>query len=696
LRTFILLLGVAACGDGPDATVTRLLRHRLEAGEKLAGPGATHLGPMLGIGQDPSASLWVGPEAQRPGPPAAWARVPGSPDSMAVFRRRDALPAPSVAIRSLGGEPLDHPVFAEVLLHGPARPGGVLLAELAVRLPARTPVESCLALRVDSGEGATNLDLGMLHDGRHRHHPGSGEGPLTRARVLVPLPSHLPEGSTQVLWRLTHCVSGADLAPPAPWTVEIGGWGFPSDADLRARSGEPDPAASWPARPPPRPSLHRLADGTMETREGPPLPRVERGRAWGMLLTPPIDPSGWEAPSIVGSPGPLSGLIPLFDEADAAVLGLDAPATRAGRRLLVDPPPARRVLPEVLDWLPASGIDGVLGGPRAGDAGPLGREGSTAEARSRGLYAGDPLVLPVGEGDRAVSVALLHVRAEDLERRVTQARENLPGSLIFVQVEAAPDPDLPRRIAAVADAGMVLGPEAGGVAILDGVPIWLGVPVVGAADREALAGRWYVSPEGVQRLDIVPLVARAGRWERDTEGTVRGTLLEIASASLEWGTDLVVGRTIAAVDVMAHGPDRVAGPFRTVPPPPAPELPAPTGCPEPPEPQVLGTPLGGRLSLESAGRAGNRLRLVWRLDRPMDGAEVLLSSPDGAWKVRDRLCDGAWGMRELPSGTRALDEIDLLLLGPAPPPGPLLLQFKAGGLPLLPADGGRWITVPAR
>jgi hypothetical protein len=342
-------------------------------------------------------------------------------------------------------------------------------------------------------------------------------------------------------------------------------------------------------------------------------------------------------------------------------------------------------------------LDGVLAGPRVHDAGPEGWLGTWAEASAAGLAFGPSTLIDVGDGERAVRVALVPTTPDRAAEDLQAARVDHPNALVIAHLEGPATLELVALVAAHADAGQILGDGAtpGPVMVWDGVPVWMGMPRIGAVEREGWAVRWYVAPEGVVRADLVGLVQRGDRWERDVEGALQSRLLDVAAQSAELGTEVVVGRSVAAIDVRAHAPDVGRGPFSPGGPvPQAPALPAPTTCAVPPEAQVVGTELGDSLVVESASRAGDRLRVVWRAVGPLVRPEVSLSTPDGSWKVRFRPCEGAEGPETWKVGQRGVDVVDLQQLGAPPPDGSLLLQVKDNGEALLPRQGSRWLTIP--
>jgi hypothetical protein len=320
------LLGTACTEGGIDDPVLRAALHAAPEVQGVAGPAAETLAGATGLPVDPEAALWVGPADAAPEGEGAWDRL-ATDAARSLWRERRLPPVEAVAVRpdSLPGAPTGDPVLHAVVIHGLDRRSGVLVGEVFTRLPAQVPPRACLFL----GEVA----LGPVGGAGLRVIPGQGPRPLVRTRVLAEGPAVGELGATAPL-ELRHCRHGDRLAGPV--SVELSAADGVSRADLRAVTGEPDPDAAFAGPPVTRQALHRRPDGSMERRPGPPLPRVERGDAWGLVILPPVDPSSWDVDALMldgrVAPGPLTGLEAMFTEADGVVVGWDAPASRVGER----------------------------------------------------------------------------------------------------------------------------------------------------------------------------------------------------------------------------------------------------------------------------------------------------------------------------------------------------------------------------
>lgn len=694
------------------------MRHQLEAGDALDGPLAAEIADRIGgVPVAQGGALYVGGDTP-PDAEAGWTRVAHEARGD-VWRRRDPVAVPSVAVLDdpVPGTPLEHPTFLAWTVDGRGDPGGELVFEVFVRPPQVTAMRPCVVLRA----GEARLDLGVLLDGRLALVPGAPMRPLYRHRARVDVPDDWPGVTDRVAGELIleDCRTGADLSDPVAVQSSVSGSRVSVDR-LAARGGVPDPEAVAASLKPPRQSLHKQPDGRIEVREGPALPRMLRGDAWGVFMLPALDPRGWpEVPADGTAPRqPLAPLLPQLTEAESAIVGWDAVASRVGRASEVSAGPPRRVVPETMNGLRQLGIDGVLLGPHRHDAGVEGLEATVAAANRLGLRtdAGGVTVI-AGDSDRAVAVRIIGVpTVEAIPASVQAAREAAPGALVFVQVEAD---DGSARVGSglrgLADRGEVdavwtlsAGPTT--VEVASGVPILRGWSPLDAAARQGLAVRWYAAPEGVPRIDLITLVRRGGQWERDRDGRLRPWLVDLAGRSRELDTYVVVGKTVAAVDVGAHGP-HVRDPLATTVPLPTPDegpLPAPSRparCDADAVPVAAGTPLGAQLALESAEvvdgepSAGEpvRVRLVWRrrgsAALPPGRVQWSATGLTPPWRPSSQPCEGSWGFERWTAGERVLDEVALY-----PPEGvtgtaTLQLQVRLGDQVARPPSGERWIDV---
>lgn len=657
-RAGVILAMGAACTSGPTDPAERAALHALLPGE-APGEGAPSAAPF-------EASQVVVDEGKLPG-----------------TRTGDE------TIRSW-------------LLHGRDRATGELVAEVFLRLPQAIPTRPCLELSTSAG----TVDAGRVLGGRNAFVPGATERPVIRHRLFLVDPG-LRAPTTAGL-SLVHCVTRTPLAPEVSVSLDAP---RATVEGLRAWSGLPVADAAF-AKPPETPAvLRRGLDGRMRSWPGPPLPRVERGTAWGLLILPGLDPSGWDVEGLFLDGqlaiGPLSSLRSMFGEAEGVVVQWDSPAAWGGEKVAAAGPSPRRTSPEALRPLPLLGVDALVLGPHGSDAGADGRRETLEHARTLGLLAGaDGASLNVGEGEREVGVRVARpADGQSPSEAVAAARDAAPGALVVLMVSESAAAE-----AAASGADAVLVDHDGGpprVRVVDGVPVVHPAPLSVSA-REATAVRLYVSPEGVSRVDLVSLVRTGTTWGLDRDATLRDTLVEASRQAAEDDTWLAVGQTFAAVDAWAHFDRRRAEPapvldVESLEPAPLPTPVRPVRCAATGEPEE-GTRLGRGLVLERAeildgsvqAPGPARVRLTWRNDAggPLPTGEVRwygggLAQP---WRALHVPCDGSWGFERWSPGERLTEEVWL----PVPEvagKAELSLQVRLGGEPWTLADGERQVPV---
>jgi len=679
LAALALLVGAVGCTGEPVDPLVHALQHTAEPGDVLGPADSDPVARLAAaadvqLGADPTLYVASGPYAP-PESPLGWTRLATDQDR-ALWRRRDPVAASQVAVQpdDLPGAVSDVPEGSPVrgvVQHGPASPGGELALTLFLQPPARMPRRPCLSLQLDE----RRLELGTLLDGRGGFIPGAGPRPVVRHRAWTPLPQDWPIGTYDVAVRLHTCDTLRDLSPPTPVSLTVSRTGLPTRQQLQARPGTPHAQAEWATPRGRRTGLRRGPDGELEVVEAPPLPRVLRGQAWGVLVTPPVDPAGWPVPD--GTVGPLDGLASLFEEADASFVHWGAAAELQGAS--PKDRPVTRVQPAVLGHVASLDVDGLLLGADAWAVG--GASGTQRNAEALGLSVAG---LDVGQDERAVSVSLVNLTAgPGLADEVRRFREQLgPEPLLLGAVEGPVDD--PRRLARTlarsgVDAGWIVDEQPGPVILHDGVPVLAGVPPMGAASTRAFALRWYVAPQGVIRLDLIALEQAGGRWSVVRDGSAQDELQAVADASEPLGTWVAVGQNLAAVDVTAHGPERerVASVPRDL------SRPQPTGLPEPTLPERCQgqvpessepIPVGDDLELlqarlvrgESVQGSPVIAELLWRARRPLPAGSLqwYVAGVSGTWRASTTPCDGMWGFERFTRGQVVRDRVLLF-----PPPG---------------------------
>lgn len=669
------LVVLGGCNTAPPDPLVRALQHTVEPGDRLGPAGQAEVDAVarvvgVEVGDDPTLMVAPGSFA----PPAnvlGWTRL-WADDTRALWRLRTPVAAADVAVAvdDLPGRIDDVPEGSPVrglVQHGPAAPGGELALTLFVQPPARMPSRPCVSLALEE----RRLPLGTLLDGRGGFVPGAGPRPVVRHRAWTPLPSDWPIGTYDVAVHLHTCDTQQDLSPPTPVSLTVARIGLPSVEQLLARSGTPDLRAQWAKPRGRRTGLRRAPDGSMEVVEAPPLPRMLRGEAWGVVVTPPMDPSGWSPPD--GTVGPLSGLASLFEEGDASVVHWAAAADREG----ASPPdrPVRRVVPEVLRHLTEVDVDGVLLGADAWAVD--GADGTQQHVRELGLAVAG---LDVGADERAVSVSLLTLTdGPGLADEVRSYRDLLGPEVLLLGVIEGPVPDPQRTARALlrsgVDAGWVVADSLGAVMIRDGVPVLAGVPPMGSASPDSVAMRWYVAPEGVVRLDLVGLRQAGGRWGRDRDGAWAERFKELAARSGTEDVYVAVGQSVAAVDVRAHGPDRerpLSVPRELVR-PAATGLPAPTlpercrGLPSDATPVAVGPDLEllDVTLVQSEASPGQPVvvDLTWRARRALPAGQLqwYVAGVPGTWRASSVPCDGMWGFDHFQPGQLVSERVRLFV-----------------------------------
>lgn len=714
---------LVACGGDPDLdAIGRALVHGSRPGETvgvavaadrpLVEPLAARAGLDVADGAD-----WI--VVRGAFAPADRRRVAVAGE-LVLWGPTSELAAADVAVRAPPPEAtaIGDAVFAAWTVHPPVAAGGELVAELFLRPPARMPLDVCVRVRLGDAE----LDGGRLLDGRVPLWPGVEARPLVRHRLRAAVPAGL-SGAPPAALRLVDCSTGTALADAPAGEVSLGR-GLPDDAALRSRGGEPDPDALFGDPAAPRPAMRRTAAGTFEPMAPPPLPRLLRGEVWPLVVGGLVDPTGWEELARDAPAAPLAGLQAPFAHA-GVVVALGAPATREGEVVLPDAPPwvpPRRAPPEWLRVFAAGGVHAVLlGTEHADDAGPVGLADTASNARALGLVVGDaaPAMLTLPDGGPTVAIVSRVASPEaaaSLPAAVTDARRH--AAVVLVALDGADDrAAYAAAIAASgADGGWLFGDALGPIDVIDGVPVVRSLPPLlfaapGTGAPTALL-RLYVDDLGVRRIDVVAAHVRAGRVERDEDGLHHAWLAAMAEASRPLGSDVRVGRSVAAIDTRAHWPDRPR-PAPTEPPPPPPpatDLPTPTlpaRCrgEAPPDARPIG--FGDALELLSVRLVADDrpvgapvvFEALWRARRPLEAGEIEWTGTGdgGRWRLRRAPCDGVWGFERWRPGEVIRDVVAIF-----PPEGvvPGYVDFSivvhSGGRTLDGPEGRRFAVGSAR
>jgi hypothetical protein len=586
---------------------------------------------------------------------------------------------------------LPGPVFLGVDVRDPVAPGGVLLAEVFLTPPFAMPLDPCVVVEV----GGVALDDRPLLDGAATLRPGVANRPIVRHRAIAHVPSTFTAGSAPARVILHDCSDRAVLSSAA-FALDLARSGIPA-IDTLVSTGVTapfDPDAAAPG-------------GTTRLRAGPeglepldlPLPPVRANDASALFVLGPVDPSSVTS-------GGLDGIRPTLALAPGVVSWEGATSVRA-RLVWPEAPFARprRAPIDALLTLANSGVASVLlGDPRVDDAGPEGRAETIERVAAAGLFAGDAAVpVPIAHGPAT--------RVVDRQRPTGPYTGPEPGALDVVY---AADISIVEAYALVdAGAGAVIvegvGDTPATVDIYHGRPVIFGLPpLVDGVDGPTFGARLYVDAHGVSRVDLVGFVEQRGRVLRDDAGAVRPVLEGIAGRSAALGTDVRIGRMMAAIDVRAHvapGPSLPPGPALD----PAPRSEVPTPRPEwcaaePPPESALVTTLGGALEVTArVERATVTLGapiwvdVWWRVVAPLpDDVGVTWSAvgPGDPWRHHGVPCEGTWPFEQWRVGDRVHERVAL-----APPrgasAGPHEITFVArGGDTLLrPASGERRVTV---
>lgn len=654
---------LAGCPTPNPDPVRRAIEHGREAGDTVGGPDAGDLRGAANGGEVPP-TWWVGqdpPEAER-----GYAMVlPGK-----LWRRREPVDAARVAVNAdqLPDGVAGQGVVRGLVQHGATSPGGELVATLFVQPPVRMPRRACVALGLDD----RRLDVSELLQGRGAFVPGAGPRPVFAHRIYRPFPQGWPVGTYDVQVELSECGSAATLVPAQPVSLTVAASGVPTSDQLVERAGVLDPQAEW-ARPRGRKeSIHRGPDGSLEVRPAPPLPRVLRGDAFGVVVLGPLDPSEWALPD--GTVRPLDPLGGLLTEADAGVLSWDAVAARTGEPA-VDTVP-RRVAPEMLGHAAALDVQGILFSTHGSDAGAAGLTESAAAARALGMRSdGHRVDLDVGEGDNAVSMRIIHLAdGADLQARIAAARQEAGEALLLVEIDGSDDPVATAQAIAAggADGGWIVADGLGPVWLRGGVPVLLGVPALDGAHRQAFVARWYVARTGVVRVDLESVVAAGDRWKPDRQAAGRQAMIAAALETERLGAWLAVGQNVAGIDVRAHGPDRnrtIAQPvghpaLETAELPPA-ELPPRCRVSQPPagaapRPVTQGLQLLSARLTDAEGPV-IEAELIWRTDGPLPAGRTgfYVDGIGVPWRGSAVPCDGSWGFDRFRAGELVRDRVRL-------------------------------------
>ncbi|MFK7929611.1 MAG: hypothetical protein AB8H79_15555 [Myxococcota bacterium] len=689
-RTGLGLAVLAGCVGGPVDPVARALQHGRTASDTVGGPVV-----LAGVDKAPDAvalpQWWVGgAEGGPPNADAGYALVFDGGERK-LWRLREPADAPSVSVAAdavLGA--LAEPTWLKGFVqHGPAAVGGELVATLFIQPPARSSRRPCVSVAAHGDR----LSLGELLGGQADLIPGAGPQPIVAHRVYASVPPAWLVGDTTLSVHLHECGSDLDFGDPTSVPLTVASSGRPTAGQLTERPYTTDPTAKWAQIKGRKESLHRKPDGSVEVRPAPPLPRVLRGEAWGLLVVGPVDPRDWSAPD--GTVGPLDPLAGLLQEADAAVLSWDAVATRHGEAPAGVVP--RRSTPEMMKHASKLDFQGIYLSSHGVDVGLRGVTDSATSARMLGLLSGGTSVdLDVGEGDSAVSVRVSHFQAGDSLYDLVRAERSAVGdALLLVEVTGVEDPVAAEK--AVREAGVdgawFVSDSIGRVSVKGGVPVLLGIPPLDSAHSASVVARWYLAQTGVTRVDLQSVVNNGGRWNLDREGAGRQAFLDAAALGQATSTYLAVGQNVAAVDVLGHGPDRSREPAVVrgfVQPEPS-ELPPPM---VPARCRVtegvfagVDVPVGDdlhilRAKLIDAEGPVIEAEVLWRADRPLPAGSVRwyvggLSIP---WRATTIPCEGSWGFDAFEPGYVIRDRVRLQAPeGIEPGSGDLTLEVRLGG-----------------
>jgi hypothetical protein len=590
-------------------------------------------------------------------------------------------------------------VLEALLVDWPIAPGGLLAAELFIRPPVAMPLDACVEVGLDGAR----VDRRPLLDGRVTLWPGAEPRPLLRHRLLAPVPVGL-SGTASLTASLIDCGTLTALAA-ASTTVDIGA-GTPSAEQLRSRAGTPDDGASF-ERPEVKGPRRVRASGDRLRDLEPVLPPLRLGEAWPVVVLGAVDPTAWS-----GAEGSLDGLATTLEPA-LAVASWSAPASRRGEASEAVPRP-RRVLPEAVETLARAGVNAaLLGDPHVDDLGPEGLADTRTALAAVGVASVDAEVraLATGAGGPVVAVVDLTDGVGGAVERIAAARD--AGDVVLVAASGASAAEARAWAQAGADCVWIRADHLGPVEIVDGAVVLHGVPdlVVGSAQaRSTVYARLSVDARGVQRVEIALLREHRGRVVRDEEGEGRGALVALADASRALGTDVRLGRMVAAVDVRAHWPARAPRQGVALPAPieptgswPPVELPdrcAPAG-PMPPDAVDLG---GVRVAvrLMDAGAPPDgpiRVALSWEVvSAPgAPGVEEWSAVGGGAgWRLRQAPCDGAWGFEHWQAGDRIDEVVELWPPEAGALEGDVLsvtLAVRIGSALLRPPGGERRLTI---
>lgn len=661
-----LCMGLAlACVPTEPDGIGRAIAHAMEPGDRLGGaPGTRGAAPgALDAGDARDATLWTtSASGEPPADPAGWEPLWRTPDEV-LWRRQTVAEAPAVSVQldGLPGPNLDHAPMDPLrgwVQHGPASPGAELVVTAFLQPPAFMPRRPCLSLELAD----RRLALGTLLQGRGGFIPGAGPRPVVRHRARIPLGS-VPTGEHMASLHLHQCGSDFAYAPPSTVKVQVSASGRPTPEQLAERLGTPDPEAAWAPARGRRYALRRKADGSIEEVAAPPLPRVERGSAFGLLILPPLKLGPWGAPD--GTVGPLTALGPLLDEADAALVYLDASASMQGRA--PDDRPVHRVRPEVLGHLAEVDVQGIILGsaPRAVEG-----DRTAQNAAVLGLQVDR---VNVGDNENAVGVVVAVSEGPG-----PPSRDGIPDDVLALGVieDGGEDPITAARSLAEAgfDGGWVGGESLGPVILHEGVPVIAGLPPMRAVGT-SLAMRWYVAPTGVLRVDLVGLEGKGGRWSRVRDDGVKAELEAAASQSYAHDVRLAVGQQVAGVNVEHHG-RRTRTPAGLLELPalergalPAAELPPRcrlTGeAPPASEAIAVGEDLVLRRARVIDAEAGPndpvQVELVWEPTGalPPGRMQWYVAGHPGTWRDSTAPCDGLWPFHDFVPGTLIRDVVQL-------------------------------------
>jgi hypothetical protein len=675
-----LALLLLACDDASDRAARAIAFDA--AGAPVQVSGRESVGTILGTNNG-GARYFVGdPQLARPVYAEPGLAVTADGASSGPYAVAE-VPATAAA--------LPGPVFLGIDVRDPVSSGGVLLAEVFLKPPFAMPLDPCVTVEA----GGLVLDDRPLLDGAATLQPGVASRPIVRHRSIGHVPSTFVAGNVPARVILYDCSDGAVLSSAA-FELDVARSGLP-DVDTLLPTGiivPFDPGAA-------------ARGGTTRLRAGPdgleplelPLPPVRASDASALFVLGAVDPT-------VLASGGLDGIRATLTLAPGVVSWEGATSVRA-RLVWPEAPFARprRAAIDALATLSESGVDSVLlGDPRVDDAGPEGRAETVERVAAAGLFTGDGVVhVPIARGPAT--------RVVDRQRPTGPYAGPDPGVLDVVYAAGITLVDAYALVDA--GAGVVIveadGSSPASVDIYHGRPVIFGLPpLVDGVDGPTWGARLYVDAHGVSRVDLVGFVEQRGRVLRDDAGSVRPVLEGVSGRSAALGTDVRVGRMMAAIDVRAHaapGPALPEAPALV--PPPRSEVPAlrPEWCSAGPPPEgARVTTLGG--ALEVTARVSDAavtlgapvwVDVWWRVVAPLpDDVSVTWSAvgPGDPWRHHGVPCEGTWPFDRWRVGDRVHERVVL-----APPrgasAGPHEVSFvvRGGDTLLRPASGERRVTV---